>query len=120
MLSIHNDRLGDVGVVQCEGGLVDRDDTFKLLDAFAKHPDARVIVLDLSEVTSIDGAGLAILPFFEHWALDREIELKVFNPSNSIRHRIKEAQAVMDFEIPTIYDVSTLVPYAEHSTHNHF
>jgi anti-anti-sigma regulatory factor len=120
MLSIRNDRIGDVGVVQCEGGLVDSDDAFKLRDAVAKHPDARMIVLDLSEVTSIDGTGLAMLPSFERWALDRKIELKVFNPSNSIRHRIKEAQAVMNFEIPTIYDVSTLVPCAKHGKHTHF
>jgi hypothetical protein len=56
--------------------------------------------------------------FLERWALDHEIELKVFNPSNSARHRIKEAQSVMDFEISTIYDVSSLLPYAEeHGAH---
>ena len=119
MLNIHNDRIGDVAVVQCEGGLAHSDEAFKLRDAVSKHPDARVIVLDLSEMNSISGAGVAMLLFLERWALDHEIELKVFNPSNSVRNRIKEAQSVMDVEIPTIYDVSTLVPYAEHA-HTYF
>jgi hypothetical protein len=43
----------------------------------------------------------AAVLFFEGWALDHEIALKVFHPSNWVRHRIKEAQSVMDFEIST-------------------
>jgi anti-anti-sigma regulatory factor len=120
MLSIHNDRIGDVAVLQCEGRIERSDAAFKLRDAVTAQADARVIVLDLSEVTSIEVDGLGMLLFLERWALDHEIELKVFNPSNSVRHRIKEAQSVMDFEISTIYDVSTLVPYVEHRAHTHF
>jgi anti-anti-sigma regulatory factor len=120
MLRIHNDRISDVAVVQCGGLLVDSDAAFKLRNAVTAEPDARVIVLDLSEVASIEGGGLGMLLFLERWALDHEIELKVFNPSNSVRRRITEAQSVMDFEISTIYNVSTLVPYAEHSAQTHF
>jgi anti-anti-sigma regulatory factor len=121
MLSIHNDRIGDVAVVQCEGEFEHSAAAFKLRDAVTAQPDARVIVLDLSEVTSIAGGGLAMLVFLERWALDHEIELKVFNPSNWVRHRIKEAQSVMDFEISTIYDISSLLPYVEkHGTRTHF
>jgi anti-anti-sigma factor len=120
MLSIHSDRIGDIAVLQCEGQIEHSDAAFKLRDAVTAQPDARVIVLDLSEVRSIEVDGLGVLVFLEGWALDHGIELKVFNPSNSVRHRIKEAQSVMDFEIPTIYDVSTLVPYAEHGAHTHF
>jgi anti-anti-sigma regulatory factor len=115
MLSIHNDRIGDLAVLECEGSLVHSDAASRLRDAVTAHLDVPVIVLDLSEVASIDADGLAMLLFLESWALDHEIELKVFNPSNSVRHRIKEAQSVMDFEISTIYDVSTLLPYVEAS-----
>jgi anti-anti-sigma factor len=120
MLSIHNDRIGDVAVVQCDGEFEHSNAAFKLRDAVTAQPDARVIVLDLSEVTSIEGGALGMLLFLERWALDHEIELKVFNPSNSVRHRLKQAQSVMDFEISTIYDVSTLVAHAEHGAHTHF
>jgi anti-anti-sigma regulatory factor len=120
MLSIHNDRIGDVAVLECKGRLEHSDAAFKLRDGVTVQPDARVIVLDLSEVSSIDGGGLAMLLFLERWALDHEIELKVSNPSNSVRHRIREAQSVMDFEISTIYDVSTLVaPAEEPGAHTH-
>jgi anti-anti-sigma factor len=114
MLSVHNDRIGDVAVLECKGQVEHSDAAFKLRDRVMAQADARVIVLDLSEVDSIDSGGLAMLLFFEAWALDHDIELKVFNPSNWVRHRIKEAQSVMDFEISTIYDVSTLVAHTEH------
>ena len=120
MLSILNDRIGDVAVVECKGRPEHSDAAFKMRDAVTAQSDARVIVLDLSEVTSIDGGGLAMLLFLERWALDHEIEFKVFNPSNSVRHRIEEAQSVMDFEISTIYDVSTLVAHSEHGAHTNF
>ena len=120
MLSIHNDRIGDVAVLQCDGRIERSDAALKLRDAVTAQADARVIVLDLSEVISIEVDGLRMLLFLERWALDHEIELKVFNPSSSVRHRIKDAQSVMDFEISTIYNVSTLVPYAEHSAQTHF
>ena len=121
MLSIHCDRIGDVAVLQCEGRIVRSDAAFKLRDEVTAQLDARVIVLDLSEVTSIEGGGLGMLLFLERWALDHEIELKVFNPSNSVRHRLEQAQAVMDFEISSVQEVSTVLAYAEdHGAHTHF
>jgi anti-anti-sigma factor len=120
MLSIHSDRIGDIAVLQCEGQIEHSDAAFTLRNAVTAQPDARVIVLDLSEVRSIEVDGLGVLVFLERWALDHGIELKVFNPSSSVRHRIKDAQSVMDFEISTIYDVSTLVPYVEHRAPTHF
>jgi anti-anti-sigma regulatory factor len=120
MLSVHSDRIGDVAVVQCEGRLVRSDSAFKLRDEVTAQDDVRVIVLDLSEITSIEGGGLGMLLFLERWALDHEIELKIFNPSNSVRHRLEQAQSVMDFEISTIQDVSTVLAHAgEHGAHTH-
>jgi anti-anti-sigma regulatory factor len=120
MLSIHTDQIGDVAVLQCDGRIVRSDAAFKLRDEVTSHRDVRVIVLDLSEVTSIEGGGLGMLLFLERWALDHNIELKVFNPSNSVRYRLEQAQAVMDFEISTVQDVSTVLAHAEqHGSHTH-
>jgi len=113
MLNIHTDQIGDVAVLQCEGRIVRSDAAFKLRDEVTAYTDARVIVLDLSEVASIEGGGLGMLLFLERWALDHEIELKIFNPSNSVRHRLEQAQSVMDFEISTIQDVSTVLAHAQ-------
>ena len=113
MLSIHTDRIGDVAVLQCEGRIVRSDAGFRLRDEVTAYSDVRVMVLDLSKVTSIEGGGLGMLLFLERWALDHEIELKVFNPSNSVRHRLEQAQSVMDFEISTIQDVSTMLAHAQ-------
>jgi anti-anti-sigma regulatory factor len=121
MLSIHTDRIGDVAVLQCEGRIVRSDSAFKLRDEVTAHTDVRVIVLDLSEVTSIEGGGLGMLLFLERWALDNDIHLKVFNPSNSVRHRLEQAQSVMDFEISTVQDVSSVLAHAEGNLqHTHF
>jgi anti-anti-sigma regulatory factor len=121
MLSIHSDRIGDVAVLQCEGRIVRSDAAFQLRDEVTAQLNARVIVLDLSEVTSIEGGGLGMLLFLERWALDHEIDLKVFNPSNSVRHRLEQAQEVMDFEISSVQDVSTVLAHAEdHGAHTHF
>jgi anti-anti-sigma regulatory factor len=79
MLSIHTDRIGDVAVLQCEGRIVRSDAAFRLRDEVTAYSDVRVMVLDLSKVTSIEGGGLGMLLFLERWALDHEIELKVFN-----------------------------------------
>ena len=51
MLSVHMDNIGEMAVIECEGRIVRSEDAFALRKAVNLQSDARIIVLDLSEVT---------------------------------------------------------------------
>jgi len=82
MLSINIDNIGDLAVVECEGRIVRSEAAFKLRDAVISQNNARILVLDLSEVYAIEGGGLGMLAFLQRWACDHDIRFKLFNPSN--------------------------------------
>lgn len=84
MLDLGMERIGDLGIVECSGRIVRSEAAFKLRRAVIALDDARVIVLDLSEVTAIAGGGLGMLVFLQQWAADHGIQLKLFNPRKSV------------------------------------
>ena len=88
MFNIHIEMIGDVAVVQCEGRIVQSDAAFRLRDAILSQRGARVVVVELSEVDTIEGGGLGMLAFLQRWAHDHNIKLKLFNPSNSVQDRL--------------------------------
>ena len=88
MFNIHIEVIGDVAVVQCEGRIVQSDAAFRLRDAILSQRSARVVVVELSEVDTIEGGGLGMLAFLQRWAHDHNIKLKLFNPSNSVQDRL--------------------------------
>jgi anti-anti-sigma regulatory factor len=88
MFNIHIEVIGDVAVVQCEGRIVQSDAAFRLRDAILSQRNARVVVVELSEVDTIEGGGLGMLAFLQRWAHDHNIKLKLFNPSNSVQDRL--------------------------------
>ena len=57
MLSIHIENIADIAIVECEGRIVQSEAAFNLRDAVTSQRDARIIVLDLSEVRAIEGGG---------------------------------------------------------------
>jgi anti-anti-sigma regulatory factor len=59
MFSIHVDTVGDAAVIECEGRIVRSAAAFELRDAVIAQQDVRVIVLDLSRVSSIEGEAWA-------------------------------------------------------------
>ena len=50
MLSVHIENIGDMAVVECEDRVVRSEAAFKLREAVTSQGNARIIVLDLSEV----------------------------------------------------------------------
>src|SRR6202140_1377375 len=94
MLSVHVDNLGEMAVIECEGRIVRSEDAFKLRNAVNLQSDARIIVLDLSEVSAIAGGGLGMLVFLQQWAYDHDIRLKLFNPRLSVRDRLEHASSM--------------------------
>ena len=114
MISVNVEKLGDLSVVECDGRIVRSDAAFSLRDSVISQSDARVIVLDLSEVNALEGGGLGMLMFLQHWAQDHHIQLKLFNPRSAVRARLEHTTTSMAFEIVSLEDLLDLFGQAEH------
>jgi anti-anti-sigma regulatory factor len=99
MLSIHIENIADIAIVECEGRIVRSEAAFKLREAVTSQRDARIVVLDLSEVRAIEGGGLGMLWFLLRWAHEHDIRLKLFNPTNSVRDRLERANSMLQVDI---------------------
>ena len=84
-LHIEKEQSGDVAFLQCTGSMVRNDALCLLRDAVTGLAQARVIVLDLSEVTMLGARGLGMLVSLHNWAFSRGIQLKLVNPSRRVR-----------------------------------
>jgi anti-anti-sigma regulatory factor len=92
---------------------VQSDAAFRLREAVTLQGDARTVVLDLSEVNAIEGGGLGMLVFLQRWAQDRDIRFKLFNPSRSVRERLKKVSSMSEFDIPTLDEMMALLARAD-------
>ena len=108
MLRLHIENLDDLAVIACEGRIVRSEAAFQLREAVNSLSDARTIVLDLSEVSAVEGGGLGMLLYLRRWALDHDIELKLFNPRPLVRDRLELVGSPQDFEIATPDEMMTL------------
>ena len=113
MLKINVDNIGDLAVIECEGRIVQSDAAFRLREAVTLQGDARTVVLDLSEVNAIEGGGLGMLVFLQRWAQDHNIRFKLFNPSRSVRERLKKVSSMSEFDIPTLDEMMALLARAD-------
>jgi anti-anti-sigma regulatory factor len=113
MLSVHSHRVGDVVVLQCEGRIVRSDAAFRLRDAVTGQEDARVVVLDFTDVNALEGGGLGVLIYLQRWARDHDIRLKLFNPSRSVRERLEDASSISEFDVAKNDEMVALLSRAE-------
>lgn len=88
MFNICIETVGDVAVVQCAGRLVRSEAAFELRDAVMSQRNARVVVVDLSEVNAIEGGGLGMLGYVHRWAHNHDIRMKLFNPPRAVQDRL--------------------------------
>jgi hypothetical protein len=63
-------------------------------------------------VHAIEGGGLGMLVFLQRWARDHNIRFLLFNPSKSVRSRLKRAKSIARIYIATIEEMMALVVYA--------
>jgi anti-anti-sigma factor len=108
MLEVHITKSVDVVVIQCKGRIVRSAAAFALRDAVTQQRDARVVLLDLSEVESLEGGGLGMLVFLQRWTRDNGIELILFGPSNPVRKSLERANPTSGFEITPVMDELSL------------
>jgi anti-anti-sigma regulatory factor len=100
-------------IVECSGRVVRSDAAFSLRDAVTSQRDARIIVIDLSEVTVIEGGGLGMLAFLRRWARDHNIQYRLFNPTKSVRDRLESLNALLDCDIATLGEMMDLLAAAD-------
>ena len=109
MFNIHIDAVGDTSIIECEGRLVRSDAAFALRKAVIAQCDSRIIVLDLTGVTAIEGGGLGMLVFLQGWARDHDLKLKLFNPSSTVLERIERGSSLQTFDIATLDELMALL-----------
>src|SRR6266513_5208003 len=98
MFSVYIDKVGDMAVLQCEGRIVRSEAAFELREVVTSQRDARVVFIDLSEVNALEGGGLGMLIFLQRWAQDHGIRFTLFNPSKSVRQRLKLVSTLAQFD----------------------
>ena len=108
MLSMHIDNINnDLAVVECKGRIVGSE-AFRLREAVTSQTEARIVVLDLSEVYALGGGGLGMLVYLQQWTRDHGIQCKLFNPSTSVRERLEHASSMSAFDIATLHEMTLL------------
>jgi anti-anti-sigma factor len=109
MLVVNTDTVGEAAIVECEGTIMGSDDALQLRDAVMGQAAIRVIVIDLSKVSVTANQGLSALLFLQHWARQRGVQLKLFNPRPSVRRDLEHAGSLYGFEFASLGEVMALV-----------
>jgi len=109
MLKVNIERIGDVAVIHCEGRVVQSAAAVRLRDAVTQQKDARVILLDLSDIQSLESAGLGMLVFLQRWASGHGIQFKVFDPPAFLRQRLERVRSASELEIAGMSEVLFLL-----------
>jgi anti-anti-sigma factor len=101
---IRSRQADDVAVLQCSGRIVRGEAIHFLKDAVISLKQPRVVVLDLSEVEMLDGGGLGLLVFLHRWTRERNIQLKLVNPTSFIREMLDRTRLNCVFNISSVED----------------
>ena len=101
MLRVKMDRADDVLLVKCVGRIV-RGQESVLKDAVISGKRARVVVLDLSDVETVDAGGLNLLVALHRWAESTQTHLKLVNPRPFVH------QMLMRTHLDCVFDISCL------------
>jgi anti-anti-sigma factor len=109
MFKVTIEKIGDVAVIHCEGRVVQSTAAFKLRDAVTQQRNARVILLDLSDLQSLESGGLGMLVFLQRWTRDRGIQLKVFDPPAYLQQRLERIHFATELEIAGMREVLSLL-----------
>jgi anti-anti-sigma factor len=89
MLLVNISSSQDMVILKCRGRVVAGDEVAGLKSAALCHQEAKQLILDFSEVETLDGAGLGLLAFLAGWTRVVGIELKVMNPTRHVRELLE-------------------------------
>jgi anti-anti-sigma factor len=114
MLTIDVEKTGDVAVVRCSGRIVRGEAVRTLRSAVVAEGNTRIVVLDLSEVETIDAGGLTALVSLHHWTGNRGIQLKLVNPSHFVNEMLERTGLNHVFEISSLHDALLVLSATGH------
>jgi anti-anti-sigma factor len=100
MLTVKVERAGDVVVVKCAGRVV-RGQESVLRSAVLQEKLARIVVLDLTDVESIDAGGLNLLVSLHRWTEGNRAHLKLVNPCPFVYQMLTRTHLDCVFDIST-------------------
>jgi anti-anti-sigma regulatory factor len=112
MLNVTVAIMGELAIFGCEGRIVQRESAYKLREAVTSQTDARIVVLELSEVRAIGGGGLGMLAYLQRWAREHNIRFLLFHPSPSVQNELKRARSIAEFYIASLEEMKALLAYA--------
>jgi len=104
MLTINVEKLKDLVIVRCAGRIVRGENIRPLKGGVIAANDTRLIVMDLSEVESIDAAGLSALVSLHHWSRSRGVQLRLVNPSRFVLGMLNRTRLSLVFDISSFHD----------------
>ena len=103
MLTINVEKLQDLVIVRCAGRIVRGENIYTLKTEVISAKDTRLLVLDLSEVESIDAAGLSALVSLHHRSRSRGIQLRLVNPSRFVLEVFDRTKLSSVFDISAFH-----------------
>ncbi len=109
MLKVSVENIGDLAIVECEGIIMQREAAFKLRQAVTSQDKARTVVLELTQLKAIEACGLDTLLYLQRWAQAHDVRLKLFNPCNCVRDKLRKSHSMSEFEIATLDEMMALL-----------
>ena len=101
MLTVKNERAGDVAIIKCAGRIV-RGQESTLRNAVLAEKLTRIIVLDLSDVEALDAGGLTLLVSLHRWTESNRIHMKLVNPRPFVHQMLTRTH------LDCVFDISSL------------
>ena len=105
MLKVHAKRLDAVEVLSLEGQIINGD-TEVLRNVVPLAADTRELILDLSNVTTVDAHGLGVLLQLRELSIARGIQLELRNPSQPLFRIFKITR------LNTVFDINPGVEFS--------
>jgi anti-anti-sigma factor len=112
MLTVKSERAGDVVVIKCAGRIV-RGHEAALRNAVLEEKLARVVVVDLSDVESVDAGGLNLLVYLHRWTESNRAHLKLVNPRPFVREMLTRTHLNCVFDISSFHDALAVLCSSE-------
>ena len=87
VVNIHN--LDEGVLLRCTGRIVAGEEVNILRSVALAHSDRKQIVLDLANVSALDGAGIGMLAFLQGRVRSHGLRLRIQNPSAHVRELLE-------------------------------
>src|ERR1700730_11311418 len=88
----HTIEMDDTVIVHCTGRLVRSNAAYHLRNVVQSTERCQRLILDLSEVETIEAGGLGMLAVLQRWTQENGIQLKLLHPSPRVYQRLQELE----------------------------